>query len=188
MRIPRGTRRSVRFTCTGFVCCMADPFVECTRSVYRTPCIDSGKRARLPGLLQEPRAPIRESVAVTTTLGERIALARKRAKLGQGQLGDALGGASRSRVSEWEGDKAVPEGRYLLKLPGVLRVNGHWLLTGDGEISLGESSDATLRLELIQQLADPALEIPAEVLRGLKMLARGRDLIAEGEAGTEQTG
>ena len=42
------------------------------------------------------------------TLGERIALARKKAGLSQEQLGDQLG-VSRQAVSKWESGAAVPD-------------------------------------------------------------------------------
>ena len=35
-------------------------------------------------------------------------------------------------VSEWFTRGRVPNGDVMLRLPGALRVNGHWLLTGQG--------------------------------------------------------
>ena len=66
-----------------------------------------------------------------TTLGERIRLARKRAGLSQEEVAVAVGAAARpATVGEWEADKAIPEGRFLLKLPEVLRVSADWLFLG----------------------------------------------------------
>lgn len=44
-------------------------------------------------------------------------------------------GASQSVASEWfdEAVETLPGGRFLIRLPGALRVNGHWLVTGEGQ-------------------------------------------------------
>lgn len=72
-----------------------------------------------------------------TTLGERLRLARNRAGLSQEALADAVGlgevGSGRSTVSNWENDKTIPEGRYLLRLPDLLGVSADWLLLGRTE-------------------------------------------------------
>lgn len=69
---------------------------------------------------------------VTTTLGERMQLARKRAGLSQTQLATAIGlggeGDGRSTVSNWENDKTMPDSKYLVQLPDVLGVSADWLL------------------------------------------------------------
>lgn len=70
----------------------------------------------------------RENVA-QTTLGERIMLARKRAGMRQEDVADALG-TDRTRISEWERDEAVPESRYLLRLPEILGVSADVLFYG----------------------------------------------------------
>lgn len=67
---------------------------------------------------------------VQMTLGDRIALARKRAGLSQGKLATAVGAGDAGTVSDWENDKSLPEGRFLLKLPEVLGVSADWLLLG----------------------------------------------------------
>lgn len=72
---------------------------------------------------------------MVTSLGERLRLARLRKEMRQGDVGDALGLSSgHALVSQWERDKAIPTGEHLLALPGILGVNGHWLLTGDGPV------------------------------------------------------
>ena len=87
---------------------------------------------------------------MNTTLGERIAIARKRAGMSQDELAEAvgLGGGGRSRVSGWETDAAVPDGRFMLKLPEVLGVSADWLLLGKDE------NVSTLPGEALRELRD----------------------------------
>lgn len=90
---------------------------------------------------------------VKTTLGERIALARKRAGLSQEELATAVGageeGDARSTVSRWENDHAIPKGETLIKLPEVLNVSADWLLldrpVGWGVVSLPHDALIELR-------------------------------------------
>lgn len=44
-----------------------------------------------------------------------------------------LVGKREASVSDWLTKGAMPKGDVLLLLPAVLRVSGHWLLTGEGE-------------------------------------------------------
>lgn len=64
------------------------------------------------------------------TLGERIALARKKAGLSQEQLGDRLG-VSRQAVSKWESSQANPDVAYVAELCRVCGVSCDWLLLGE---------------------------------------------------------
>ena len=65
------------------------------------------------------------------TLGERIALARKKAGLSQEQLGDRLG-VSRQAVSKWESSQANPDVAYVAELCRICGVSCDWLLLGGG--------------------------------------------------------
>ena len=65
------------------------------------------------------------------TLGERIALARKKAGLSQEQLGDRLG-VSRQAVSKWESSQANPDVAYVAELCRIYGVSCDWLLLGGG--------------------------------------------------------
>ena len=64
------------------------------------------------------------------TLGERIALARKKAGLSQEQLGDRLG-VSRQAVSKWESSQANPDVAYVAELCRICGVSCDWLLLGE---------------------------------------------------------
>lgn len=63
------------------------------------------------------------------TLGERIALARKRAGLSQEQLGEKLG-VSRQAVSKWESSQNNPDVAYVAQMCRLLEVSSDWLLLG----------------------------------------------------------
>lgn len=41
---------------------------------------------------------------------------------------------SQSTVQGWTAGRSHPGGEYLVQLPGILRVSGHWLLTEEGPI------------------------------------------------------
>ena len=79
------------------------------------------------------QAPCRED---PDTFGGRLCIALHRKGLSQRALAEALGGeeraASGSAVNAWFVHGKLPEGKYMLKLPGLLGVSGHWLLTGEG--------------------------------------------------------
>ena len=64
------------------------------------------------------------------SLGERIALARKKAGLSQEQLGDKLG-VSRQAVSKWESDQTNPDVAYVAQMCRLLGVSSDWLLLGE---------------------------------------------------------
>lgn len=63
-------------------------------------------------------------------LGERIALARKRAGLSQEQLGEKLG-VSRQAVSKWESSQTNPDVAYVAQMCRLLEVSSDWLLLGE---------------------------------------------------------
>lgn len=72
------------------------------------------------------------------TFGERFRLARKRRRMSQRKVGQSLGLQDHALVSQWETDKALPTGAQMLALPSLLRVSGHFLLTGQGEATVGQ--------------------------------------------------
>lgn len=63
-------------------------------------------------------------------LGERIALARKKAGLSQEQLGEKLG-VSRQAVSKWESSQTNPDVAYVAQMCRLLEVSSDWLLLGE---------------------------------------------------------
>jgi len=60
----------------------------------------------------------------------RLREAMRRAGITQSELARQLG-VREATVSDWFRLGAVPSGGTLLRLPGVLREDGHWLLTGE---------------------------------------------------------
>jgi transcriptional regulator with XRE-family HTH domain len=71
----------------------------------------------------------------------------------QAALGDKVG-VHRNAVSKWENDEALPEGQVMVALPGVLDIDGHWLLTGDGDMKRSDPSLAVVKLEVIGMVRD----------------------------------
>lgn len=74
---------------------------------------DSDLMDNLDGFLRRVKAVLREK------------------EMSQAELSRSLG-VGQATVSEWFTRHRVPNGAVLLQLPGVLGVNGHWLLTGEG--------------------------------------------------------
>lgn len=65
-------------------------------------------------------------------VGQRLAWARKRAKLSQTELGDACG-VTFQAVASWEkGRNKTIKSEYLLGLAKALNVDLVWLLSGEG--------------------------------------------------------
>jgi hypothetical protein len=67
-------------------------------------------------------------------------------------------GWRRATVSGWINGKSLPEGRYMIQLPKILRCNGHWLLTGDGPMDYTPPGEDARKLAELRRV----LEIPAE--------------------------
>jgi len=65
------------------------------------------------------------------TFGDRLALARDRQGLSQGQLARHLGLRSQT-IKNWEADRSEPRANKLQTLAGILNVSMGWLLTGEG--------------------------------------------------------
>lgn len=61
----------------------------------------------------------------------RLRRGLEKREMSQADLARALD-VGEATVSEWFTRGRVPQGDVFLRLPGVLGVNGHWLLTGDG--------------------------------------------------------
>lgn len=76
---------------------------------------------------------------MTTTLSERLKLARKNAKLTQGIIAEKVG-IKQPTYQALESGKAE-KSAYLTQIAKVLKVNPTWLATGEGEMSIKPSFD-----------------------------------------------
>lgn len=121
------------------------------------------------------------SIMDSRTLGERLRLARTRARLTQDQVA-ARCGISRSLISQWEtGVVHEVSAGNLACAARVLRVSLDWLLEGDGNgiaepapAAYGEHADL---LALWADLTDSQRSALLERMRGLA--AHNRELLAE---------
>lgn len=75
------------------------------------------------------------------TVGERLAEAREARGLEQADLAGKIPGATQSVVSLWESDKRKLSAEKLIALVRALRIDAHWLLTGDGDMDRHEPED-----------------------------------------------
>ena len=85
------------------------------------------------------------------TIGERIALLRKKAGLSQEKLA-ALIGVSRQAIGKWEADLSLPGIDNLQELAAVLQVSCDELITGAAPDCQTESGDGEIALESIKEL------------------------------------
>ncbi len=76
---------------------------------------------------------------MTTTLSERLKLARKNAKLTQGIIAEKVG-IKQPTYQALESGKAE-KSAYLTQIAKILKVNPHWLATGEGEMTTKPSMD-----------------------------------------------
>lgn len=66
-----------------------------------------------------------------STFERRLEWAIENAPESREELAAKLGTAS-TRFPEWTHRRRRPSLKYMLQFPGVLGVDGHWLLTGEG--------------------------------------------------------
>jgi len=71
----------------------------------------------------------------------RVSEAMVAIEMNQAELARRVG-ASSATVSDWFSKLALPEGAKMLLLPRVLKVSGHWLLTGHGPRTPPEMDEA----------------------------------------------
>jgi len=97
-------------------------------------------------------------------LCRRIAFSMSVRQLSQSEVARRLG-CTQSVVSEWVAKHRAPSGMYFCRLPEALEVDGHWLLTGEGDLD---------RIQL------SAADMPAHYARGgLAALARIESVLSE---------
>jgi SOS-response transcriptional repressor LexA len=93
--------------------------------------------------------------ADSLTFGQRLKLARARAKITQDVVGERLG-VSRNTVSMWEGGKHLPETHRLADVAAAVRCPVGWLMSGDGEIESASAPNA----EFVGSQARSAAKVP----------------------------
>lgn len=64
---------------------------------------------------------------------DRLKYALSASGLTKVELGEMLGTAP-ARISEWASGRTTPSMIFLCMLPEILDVDGHWLLTGNGDM------------------------------------------------------
>lgn len=89
----------------------------------------------------------------TATFGDRMAGARERASLTQGQLAKQMG-VKLSTVLKWEEDLSEPRANKLQMMAGVLGVSLSWLLTGDGDGPDGPLDEIELSVDVTDVLVE----------------------------------
>lgn len=62
-------------------------------------------------------------------------------------------------VSEWFSKSSYPSGKIMVKLPGVLQADGHWLLTGEGSPAGRQMTVAEAALQQVFAVVDRAREM-----------------------------
>lgn len=89
----------------------------------------------------------------------RLRQALERRGISQVELSRALQ-VRAATVTDWLNRGTMPGGAILLRLPALLRVDGHWLLTGEGapEPRIGECLDQEDAVRA-RELLEAALEI-----------------------------
>ncbi len=83
-------------------------------------------------------------------------------------------------VNEWLNRGTMPSGPIMLRLPGILSLDGHWLLTGERRTAAGVEPLPEERRERISALLE-------EVLRLLNADSDGTSATANGEVGRIRT-
>lgn len=107
---------------------------------------------------------------------DRLRLAFQRWGGSQSELAAKVGTA-KGTVSDWfnpKKDAIVPDGERMAKLPAVLGVSGHWLLTGegptvpggDGAIKRAEAAGATKILTELQRVVEQLRVVHASEIVG----------------------
>lgn len=127
-------------------------------------------------------------------VARRVALALEASGLSQSALAEALGTAQ-STVQNWVAQGKPPGGAHLAKIPGLLNVSGHWLLTGKGPMGApgatpdlerareqGYRAGVAAAVAHLNALHDEEPFLPAAQVRGPAELARANEAILRADA------
>lgn len=116
-------------------------------------------------VLPDPTAsPVRRKAVELSAFFERLRQVLDDRAMSQADLARELN-VGVATVSEWFTRGRVPNGDVMLRLPSALRVNGHWLLTGEGP----RERDASPGVDPYRRGAEEAL---ARMARALEEVAR----------------
>lgn len=88
------------------------------------------------------------------TLGDRIAYALRELGRTQTWLADQLELESPAQVNRWVRQGVIPRGEALLRVREILGVNGHWLMTGEGDAFTMPGEEAAA-LQRVRDAIDP---------------------------------
>jgi len=120
-------------------------------------------------------------VSDRTEFRRRLALAVEQSKLRQREIAERLG-VREATVSDWMTGRTAPNVDQLVRLPGILNVSGHWLLTGAGPMRPVEQHAAVEALVQIAQIVEETVGLMRAEQK--QMPLRGPDRAQEaGEAG-----
>lgn len=116
-------------------------------------------------------------MAEDAALVDRMRLLLRLLDINQGQLAEA-GGVKRTTVVNWLGGKGQPTAGVLSAWTLAYGLNGHWLLTGEGEALAGVSPQSMTPFErdlsLFEQKMKSVGASPGEIKQGYLALAKGR--------------
>jgi transcriptional regulator with XRE-family HTH domain len=104
-------------------------------------------------------SPVRRKAVELSAFFERLRQVLDDRAMSQADLARELN-VGVATVSEWFTRGRVPNGDVMLRLPAALRVNGHWLLTGEGP----RERDATPGGDPYRRGAEDALARMAKAL------------------------
>lgn len=104
---------------------------------------------------------VRLQDSASDTFGDRLTRALSEAKIRHGLSQKAIAKVANvdpSQLSRWKKD-VTPTVADAARLVIACRVNGHWLLTGEGPMDVIEQSEAETRLRVIQMAADGSIPV-----------------------------
>lgn len=113
----------------------------------------------------------------------RLREALERKGMSQTELARQLG-VRVATVNEWLNRGTMPSGPIMLRLPGILGLDGHWLLTGEQRVAGGGERLTDLRRDRLASLLEDALlvlrtpehtVVDTEALKDLVRVRRPRE-------------
>jgi transcriptional regulator with XRE-family HTH domain len=94
---------------------------------------------------------------------DRLRAALDDAGITQSRLAGELG-VRAATVSDWLTRKSIPGGEVMMRLPEILQVDGHWLLTGHGSPVLREADAEELMQSGERQRLATLLALALEIV------------------------